>query len=92
MVPWVPLFLEEQGCKIKENIVCQDNQSAILLENNGKKSSSKHARHLNVRFCVVMDRQKHTCGWQSNKGKTEGEQTPMEMEQPEDKEQLLEAL
>ena len=55
MVLWVPLFLEEQGYKIEENLVHQDNQSAILLECNGKKSSSKRTRHLNIRFFMVTD-------------------------------------
>ena len=41
IVLWVKLFLEAQGYSIDENIIYQDNQSAILLENNGKKSSSK---------------------------------------------------
>ena len=55
MVLWVPLFLEEQGYKIDENVVYQDNQSAMLLEKNGKKSSSKRTRHLNIRFFMVTD-------------------------------------
>ena len=55
MVLWVSLFLKEQGYKIEENLVHQDNQSAILLENNGKKSSSKRMRHLNIRFFMVTD-------------------------------------
>ena len=48
MVIWVPLFLKAQGHSIHENIVYQDNQSAILLENNGRKSSGKIMRALNV--------------------------------------------
>ena len=55
MVLWAPLFLKEQGCKVKENIVCQDDMSAIILENNGKKTSSKHTRHLNIQFFMVTD-------------------------------------
>ena len=38
---WTKLFLEEQGYKIDQNIFYQDNQSAMLLEKNGKKSSGK---------------------------------------------------
>ena len=48
LVMWVPLLLVAQGHSIKENIVYQDNQSEILLENNGKKSSGKRTRALNV--------------------------------------------
>jgi hypothetical protein len=34
----------------------QDNQSAILLEKNGRKSSSKRTKHLNCRFHFITDR------------------------------------
>ena len=37
----------------------QDNQSAILLENNGKKSSSKRTRHINIRYYFITDRVKN---------------------------------
>ena len=37
----------------------QDNQSAILLENNGKKSSSKWTRHINIRYYFITDRIKN---------------------------------
>ena len=55
---WVPLFMEEQGHPIKENIVYQDNMSAILLEKNGKKSSGKWTRALNIRYFMVTDQVK----------------------------------
>ena len=32
-----------------------DNQSAILLENNGKKSISKRTRHINIRYYFITD-------------------------------------
>ena len=37
----------------------QDNQSVILLENNGKKSSSKRTRHINIRYYFITDRIKN---------------------------------
>ena len=37
----------------------QDNQSAILLKNNGKKSSSKRTRHINIRYYFITDRIKN---------------------------------
>ena len=43
---------------MKENIVCQDNMSAILLENHGKKSSSKRTRASNVHDFMVTDQVK----------------------------------
>ena len=55
IVSWVKLFLEAQGCSIDENVVYQDNQSAILLEKNGKKLSSERTRHLNIRYFMVTD-------------------------------------
>jgi hypothetical protein len=44
MILWTKLFMEAQGYTIKSNILYQDNKSAILLETNGKKSSSKRTR------------------------------------------------
>ena len=37
----------------------QDNQSAILLENNGKNSSSKRTRHIKIRYYFITDRIKN---------------------------------
>ena len=34
----------------------QDNQSAILLENNGRASSSRQTKHLNIRYFFITDR------------------------------------
>ena len=49
------LFLEAQGIEITHNILYQDNQSAILLEKNGKRSSSKRTRALNIRYFFLTD-------------------------------------
>ena len=38
---WVPSFLKEQDHKVKENIIKQDNESTVLLANNGKASLGK---------------------------------------------------
>ena len=51
--------MEAQGYVINENIVFQDNQSAILLEKNGKASSSKRTKHINIRYFFVTDRVKN---------------------------------
>ena len=55
---WTKLFLEAQGHEIEDNILHQDNKSAILLEKNGKASSSKRTRHLNIRCFFVADQVK----------------------------------
>ena len=41
-------FLEAQEYGIDENITYQDNLSVMLLEKNGKKSSTKNTKHINV--------------------------------------------
>ena len=46
---------EEQGYKIKKNILYQDNKSTILLENNGKLSSGKRTRAINIRYFFLTD-------------------------------------
>jgi hypothetical protein len=55
-VLWTRYFLSAQGYDTTENIVYQDNQSAILLEKNGKGSSSKRTRHIDIRYFFVTDR------------------------------------
>jgi Reverse transcriptase (RNA-dependent DNA polymerase) len=53
---WTPYFLEAQGYDVKDSIIYQDNQSSILLEKNGRASSSKRTRHINIRYFFVTDR------------------------------------
>ena len=52
---WTKLFLEEQGYKIESNKVFQDNKSTILLEENGKRSSGKRTRAINVRYFSITN-------------------------------------
>ena len=42
-------FLEYQGYGLNENIIYQYNKSAIILEKNGKSSSSKRMKQINIR-------------------------------------------
>ena len=53
---WTKYFLEEQGYGAKNTILFQDNKSTMLLLNNGKASSSKRTRHLNIRYFFLSDR------------------------------------
>ena len=58
MVLWTQLYLDSQGYPVEKNIIFQDNKSAILLESNGKRSSSKRANErerLNIRYFFVTD-------------------------------------
>jgi hypothetical protein len=50
--------MEAQGYQIKDNVLFQDNKSAILLEKNGKASSSKCRKHINIRYFIITDRVK----------------------------------
>jgi hypothetical protein len=43
---WMRYFMEEQGMKIEESVLNQDNLSTMLLEKNGKESSSKRTTHI----------------------------------------------
>jgi hypothetical protein len=52
---WTRYFLEAQGYHVTENIVYQDNKSAILLERNGKASSSKCTKHIHIQYFFVTD-------------------------------------
>jgi hypothetical protein len=56
LVLWTRYFLGAQGYDVRENKVFQDNQSAILLEKNGRRSSSRRTRHINIRYFFVTDR------------------------------------
>jgi hypothetical protein len=55
MILWTKLFLEAQGYEVDKNIVYQDNKSAILLDTNGKRSSGKRTRALNMRYFFITD-------------------------------------
>ena len=55
MVLWVRHFLEKQGYNVKDNIIYQDNQSAMKLEHNGKRSSTKNTRHMEIRYFFITD-------------------------------------
>jgi hypothetical protein len=48
--------MEAQGYQVQDNILFQDNKSAILWEKNGKASSSKLTKHVNIRYFLITDR------------------------------------
>jgi hypothetical protein len=39
---WTRYFMKVQGYGVKDNVLFQNNKSSILLEKNGKSSTSKH--------------------------------------------------
>jgi len=56
LIIWSRNFLIAQGYVVIDNILYQDNRSAILLERNGKMSSGKRTRHIAIRYFFVTDR------------------------------------
>jgi hypothetical protein len=52
---WTKYFMEPQGYGVT-TILNQDNQSTIKLSDNGKASSGKGARHINIPYFFITDR------------------------------------
>jgi hypothetical protein len=52
---WTKYFMEAQGYGVT-TILNQDNQSTIKLSENGKASSGKGTRHINIRYFFITDR------------------------------------
>jgi hypothetical protein len=52
---WTNNFLRAQGMRVNETRLYQDNMSSILLEKNGRSSSSKRTRHMNIRYFFIKD-------------------------------------
>jgi hypothetical protein len=52
---WTGHFLTEQGFNINESLLYQNNMSSILIQKNGRSSSTKRTRHLNIRNFFIKD-------------------------------------
>lgn len=52
---WTKYFLEEQGYNLKMTTLYQDNQSTILLAENGRAPSTKRIQHINNCYYFVTD-------------------------------------
>lgn len=55
-IHWTCYFLKAQCYTVKENTLHQDNQSAFLPEKNGKVSSGRCTRHINIDYFFITDR------------------------------------
>jgi hypothetical protein len=53
---WTWYFMKAQGYGVNDNVLFQDNKSSILLEKNGKASSSKRTKHINIWYFFITDR------------------------------------
>jgi len=52
---WTKRFLKAQGHEIKSNIYYQDNESAMKIEMNGRKSCGEKSRHIHIRYFFIKD-------------------------------------
>ena len=55
---WAQYFLDKQGYDLDTSIFYQDNQSAMKLAINGRKSAGQKSRHINIRYFFIKDRLK----------------------------------
>ena len=55
-VLWGLYFIQEQGYNMTHALIYQDNKSAILLETNGKMSSSSRTKHIKSKFFFITDK------------------------------------
>jgi hypothetical protein len=53
---WSLYFLQAQGFDTSHALIYQDNESAILLEINGKQSSSKRTKHIQMKYFLCRTR------------------------------------
>jgi len=52
LIIWTRLFIESQGYSVTDNVLYQDT---ILLANNGKRSSTRNTKHINIRNFLITD-------------------------------------
>ena len=53
---WARMFLQEQGYTLKNNTLYQDNQSAMKIILNGRRSSGSKTKHMDNRYFWIKDR------------------------------------
>jgi len=55
-VLWTKYFLECQGYEVNSSTIYQYNKASILLECNGKRSSKKRTRHINIWYFFITNK------------------------------------
>ena len=58
LILWSRLFSTAQGMRIDDNILYQDNESAIRMEKHGKASCTKRTKHIEIRYFYITDKSK----------------------------------
>ena len=54
-VMWTKRFLEAQSYPVKRTVFYQDNKSTMLLQRNGRESTTRRTRHINIRIFYFKD-------------------------------------
>ena len=67
-VLWSLYFMQSQGLDMKCARIYQDNNSAILLEMNGRQSSTKRTKHIKTKYFFVKDTRSIKVKSKSEKG------------------------
>jgi len=52
---WAKRFMKGQGYELNTNIFYQDNESAMRMEKNGRKSCREKSRHIHIRYFFIKD-------------------------------------
>ena len=52
---WTRYFINNQGYHIIQNILFQDNKSAIIMEEKGKTANSKRTKHVKIRNVFITN-------------------------------------
>ena len=52
----IKIFLQYEGYHMNNNVLYQDNQSAIRMEENGRNSCTGNSIHIDIRFFFSKDR------------------------------------
>ena len=53
---WFMVFISAQGYGIENNLIYQDNQSAMRMKKNGHNSCTENSRHIHIIYFFVKDR------------------------------------
>ena len=53
---WSRMFVEAQGYPMVDNVLYQDNQSAMKIIKHGRRSSGQKTSHMNIRYLWFKDR------------------------------------
>ena len=52
---WTAHFLHAQGYKVHDTVIYRNNMTSMKLEANGRASSGKRTRHLDIKFFYITD-------------------------------------